>query len=177
MSIGFLLKDRNSAVVWRGPKKTTVIRQFLEDVCWGELDYLVIDTPPGTSDEHISVIGFLKNHNPDGAIIVTTPQNVALNDVRKEISFCKSIELPVLGIIENMSGFKCPTCSECTNIFSTGGGEELAKLTGVPFLGRIPIDPNVMFCGENGKNFFESFKNSETLEALHHFVNSLKESK
>ncbi|EFA08218.1 cytosolic Fe-S cluster assembly factor Nubp2 homolog [Tribolium castaneum] len=143
MSIGFLLNSRDSAVVWRGPKKTAMVKQFLTDVCWGDLDYLLIDTPPGTSDEHISVMEALKAVKCDGAIIVTTPQQVSIEDVRKEITFCKKTEIPVLGIIENMSGFVCPSCTECTNIFSKGGGEALAQLAQVPFLGVLPIDPRV----------------------------------
>uniref|UniRef100_A0A1X7T5T8 Cytosolic Fe-S cluster assembly factor NUBP2 homolog n=1 Tax=Amphimedon queenslandica TaxID=400682 RepID=A0A1X7T5T8_AMPQE len=132
---------QNEAVVWRGPKKNAMIKQFLSDVVWGQLDYLIIDTPPGTSDEHISVVENIKSISPDGAVLVTTPQGVSLSDVRREVSFCKKILLPVIGIIENMSGFVCPHCSECTNVFSTGGGEELAKQCQVPFLGCIPIDP------------------------------------
>ncbi|CAH1963086.1 unnamed protein product [Acanthoscelides obtectus] len=143
MSIGFLLNDRNSAVVWRGPKKTAMVKQFLTDVLWGDLDYLIIDTPPGTSDEHITVMENLKTVKCDGAVIVTTPQAVAIEDVRKEITFCKKTGIPVLGIIENMSGFVCPHCSECTNIFSTGGGESLAQLANVTFLGVLPIDTKV----------------------------------
>ncbi|XP_044253765.1 cytosolic Fe-S cluster assembly factor NUBP2 homolog [Tribolium madens] len=143
MSIGFLLSNRESAVVWRGPKKTAMVKQFLTDVCWGPLDYLLIDTPPGTSDEHISVMEALKTVKCDGAIIVTTPQQVSIEDVRKEITFCKKTQIPIIGIIENMSGFVCPSCAECTNIFSKGGGEALAKLAQVPFLGVLPIDPRV----------------------------------
>ncbi|CAM0136789.1 unnamed protein product [Umbelopsis sp. WA50703] len=120
---------------------TAMIKQFLQDVCWGELDYLIIDTPPGTSDEHISVVEYLKAFNPDGAVIVTTPQGVALADVRKELSFCNKVQLPILGVVENMSGFVCPHCAECTNVFSSGGGESMAKDYGIPFLGRVPIDP------------------------------------
>ncbi|CAH1376916.1 unnamed protein product [Tenebrio molitor] len=143
MSIGFLLNNRNNAVVWRGPKKTAMVRQFLTDVCWGDLDYLLIDTPPGTSDEHISVMESLKGVKCDGAIIVTTPQQMSTEDVRKEITFCKKTGIPVLGLVENMSGFVCPSCTECTNIFSKGGGEALANLAQVPFLGVLPIDPRV----------------------------------
>ncbi|KAJ8983936.1 hypothetical protein NQ317_008638 [Molorchus minor] len=143
MSIGFLLDNRNSAVVWRGPKKTAMVKQFLTDVCWGELDYLIIDTPPGTSDEHISVMENLKQVKCDGAIIVTTPQQVSIEDVRKEITFCRKTGITILGIIENMSGFVCPHCTECTNIFSTGGGESLAELSKVTLLGSLPIDPRV----------------------------------
>ncbi|VEN55948.1 unnamed protein product [Callosobruchus maculatus] len=140
MSIGFLLNDRNSAVVWRGPKKTAMVKQFLTDVLWGDLDFLIIDTPPGTSDEHITVMENLKAVKCDGAVIVTTPQSIAIEDVRKEITFCKKTGIPVLGIIENMSGYVCPHCTECTNIFSTGGGQSLAQLANVPFLGILPID-------------------------------------
>lgn len=104
MSIGFLLNNRNSAVVWRGPKKTAMVKQFLNDVYWGELDYLIIDTPPGTSDEHISVMENLKDVNCDGAVIVTSPQEMAIEDVRKEVTFCKKTGIPIIGIIENMSG-------------------------------------------------------------------------
>ncbi|KAK9355361.1 P-loop containing nucleoside triphosphate hydrolase protein [Lipomyces doorenjongii] len=141
MSIGFLLKDRGDSVVWRGPKKSAMIRQFVRDVVWGQLDYLLIDTPPGTSDEHISITEQLRDANPDGAVLVTTPQAVATADVRKELSFCRKVGLDVLGVIENMSGFLCPHCAECSHIFSHGGGEELAKQYDVPFLGAVPIDP------------------------------------
>ncbi|CAH1116873.1 unnamed protein product [Phaedon cochleariae] len=143
MSIGFLLNDRNTAVVWRGPKKTAMVKQFLTDVCWGNLDYLIIDTPPGTSDEHITVMENLKSVKLDGAIIVTTPQQVSTEDVRKEITFCKKTGIPILGIIENMSGFVCPHCSDCTNIFSKGGGESLSEMNKIPFLGTLPIDPRI----------------------------------
>lgn len=141
MSIAFLLDNRGDSVVWRGPKKTSVIKNFLTDVAWDGLDYLLIDTPPGTSDEHISVAEQLRDANPDGAILVTTPQAVATSDVRKELNFCRKVGLGILGVIENMSGFVCPHCAECTNLFSTGGGEAMATQFGVPFLGRIPIDP------------------------------------
>ena len=148
MSLGFLIGNRNSSVVWRGPKKTAMIRQFLKDVVWsgGEnnvpLDYLLIDTPPGTSDEHIAIAEELRWANPDGAIIVTTPQQVATADVRKEINFCKKVNFDVLGVVENMSGFICPHCSECTNIFLSVGGKELSEKLDLQFLGNIPIDPS-----------------------------------
>ncbi|KAL9703094.1 hypothetical protein quinque_006612 [Culex quinquefasciatus] len=151
MSIGFLLKNRDEAVIWRGPKKTAMIKQFLEDVAWDELDYLVIDTPPGTSDEHITVMECLKGVNADGAIIVTTPQEMALEDVRKEVTFCKKTGIAILGIVENMSGFVCPNCAECTNIFSSGGGVALAELARVPHLGTLPIDPRVGALAGTGK--------------------------
>ncbi len=152
MSIGFLLTNQDDAVVWRGPKKTAMIRQFIQDVAWGsDLDYLIVDTPPGTSDEHISVVEYLKSYPLDGAVIVTTPQKVSLIDVKKEINFAKTVELNVIGLIENMSGFICPNCSSCSNIFSKGGGEALAKEMNVPFLGAIPIDPNLTRLVESRK--------------------------
>eukprot|EP00039_Didymoeca_costata_P013569 m.209079 g.209079 ORF g.209079 m.209079 type:complete len:265 (-) comp15812_c0_seq2:30-824(-) len=150
MSIGFLLKTDRDPVVWRGPKKTAMIKQFMEDVVWGELDYLVIDTPPGTSDEHISVVENLRAWKPEGAVLVTTPQGVALADVRREATFCKKAKIPILGVVENMSGFVCPHCSECNHVFSTGGGENLATEIKAPFLGKIPLDPSLCVAMENG---------------------------
>lgn len=147
MSIGFLLATRNDPVIWRGPKKTSMIRQFVKDVEWDELDYLIVDTPPGTSDEHITVVECMMDPalglNCDGVVIVTTPQEVSLEDVRKEITFCKKTGINILGIVENMSGYVCPTCAECTNIFSSGGGEALATRAGIPLLGTLPIDPRI----------------------------------
>lgn len=152
-------------MIWRGPKKNAMIKQFLVDVNWGQLDYLIIDTPPGTSDEHISVVETLKQHRmPDGAILVSTPQGMSVGDVRREIGFCRKAEIPIIGIIENMSGYVCPHCSECTNIFSKGGGEALAKFANIPFLGTIPIDPKLGDCSESGKNFVELFKDSEAAQ-------------
>lgn len=147
MSLGLLISKRDSSVVWRGPKKTAMIRQFMSDVAWTgsngkELDYLIIDTPPGTSDEHIAIAEELRwVDNLDGAIIVTTPQQVATADVRKEINFCKKVNFKILGIIENMSGFICPHCSDCTDIFLRGGGKALSTSLNLNFLGEIPIDP------------------------------------
>ncbi|KAK9474125.1 Cfd1p [Dipodascopsis tothii] len=146
MSIGFMLKDRADSVVWRGPKKTAMVRQFVRDVVWGKLDFLLIDTPPGTSDEHISIAEQLREAaltggaHVDGAVLVTTPQAVATADVRKELSFARKVGFNVLGVIENMSGYVCPHCAECSNIFSTGGGERLAEQYGLEFLGRVPIE-------------------------------------
>ncbi|KAI4848507.1 P-loop containing nucleoside triphosphate hydrolase protein [Aureobasidium sp. EXF-8845] len=155
MSLGFLLGNRNDAVVWRGPKKTAMVRQFLSDVHWGKLDYLLIDTPPGTSDEHISLVETLmKNAAPDqvsGAVVVTTPQAISVSDVRKEINFCKKTGIEILGVVENMAGFVCPNCAECTNVFSKGGGEVMAKDFSVPFLGSVPIDPAFIALIEEGK--------------------------
>ncbi|XP_057367297.1 cytosolic Fe-S cluster assembly factor NUBP2 homolog [Daphnia carinata] len=160
MSVGFLLGNKDDPVIWRGPKKTAMIKQFLTDVYWQDLDYLIIDTPPGTSDEHISVMENLKSVRCDGAILVTTPQAVAVGDVRRELTFCKKTGLKVTGILENMCGYVCPHCSECTNIFSYGGGESLAEMGKVPFLGRIPIDPKLTKAMESGENFITSFNES-----------------
>ncbi|XP_050421191.1 cytosolic Fe-S cluster assembly factor NUBP2 homolog [Adelges cooleyi] len=143
LSIGFLTKSRNDSIVWRGPKKTAFIKQLLSDVFWEDVDYLIIDTPPGTSDEHITVMENLKEVPCDGAILVTTPQQMSLNDVRKELTFCKKTGIPIIGVIENMSGYVCPNCSECTNLFSSNGGKSLAEYYQVPFLGTVPIDPRV----------------------------------
>ena len=155
MSLGFLLASRNDAVVWRGPKKTAMVRQFLSDVHWGALDYLLIDTPPGTSDEHISLVERLLQDASSsqfaGAVVVTTPQAVSVSDVRKELNFCKKTGVKILGVLENMAGFVCPHCAECTNLFSKGGGEIMAKEFEVKFLGSVPIDPAFVELIEEGK--------------------------
>ena len=154
MSLGFLLPQRGDAVVWRGPKKTAMVRQFLSDVYWGDTDYLLIDTPPGTSDEHISLAETLlkdASENLRGAVVVTTPQAVATADVRKELNFCLKTGIKVLGVVENMTGFVCPSCSECTDIFSRGGGKAMAEEFKVRFLGGVPIDPQFGLLVETGR--------------------------
>ena len=142
-------------MVWRGPKKTAMVRQFLSDVLWGELDYLLIDTPPGTSDEHISLAEtLLQKAFPGqvaGAVVVTTPQAVATADVRKELNFCTKTGINVIGVVENMSGFVCPNCSECTDVFSSGGGKVMAQEFGVRFLAAVPIDPQFVMLVETGR--------------------------
>ncbi|KAL3876045.1 hypothetical protein ACJMK2_033931 [Sinanodonta woodiana] len=173
MSIGFLLSSKDDAVVWRGPKKNAMIKQFLSDVVWSDIDYLVIDTPPGTTDEHLTVIENLKSYNPDGAILVTTPQAVAVGDVRRELTFCKKTHLPIIGIIENMSGFVCPCCGEVTNVFSKGGGESLAKQFSVPFLGCIPLDPHLTQSTEEGRDFFKAYTGSVAIKALQTVIQRL----
>lgn len=163
LSLAFLLPSRNSAVIWRGPKKTAMIRQFVSDVLWPQgTDYLLVDTPPGTSDEHIAIVEELHklaavqpatplsgqpglNISPPapslaGAVVVTTPQAISTSDVRKELNFCVKTQVPVLGVIENMAGYMCPCCGEVSNVFSKGGGEVMAQECGVPFLGSVPID-------------------------------------
>ncbi len=149
MSPGFFLSSQDDAIIWRGPMKANAIRQFLQDVAWGDLDYLVVDSPPGTGDEPLSVCQLIKEL--DGAVIVTTPQKVASVDVRKSITFCRQLKVPVLGVIENMSGFACPKCGEVTPILGSGGGQGMAAEMGVPFLGSIPIDPAVVLAGDSGQ--------------------------
>jgi len=164
MSIGFLLRGRDDAVIWRGPMKYQMIKQFLKDVDWGSLDFLVVDSPPGTGDEPLSIVQLLEN--ADGAIIVTTPQEVALSDVRKCITFCGQLNLPVLGVLENMSGFVCPKCGENTDIFKSGGGQKMAEQMNVPFLGRIPIDPQIVQACDSGRPFVYHYNQTETAKAF-----------
>jgi ATP-binding protein involved in chromosome partitioning len=168
MSVGLMLRSREDAVIWRGPMKIGVIRQFLTDTAWGELDCLVIDCPPGTGDEPLSVVQLIEDLT--GAVVVTTPQQVALADVRRSITFCRQLKLPVLGVVENMSGFVCPKCGEKTDIFRSGGGQSLAEEMGVPFLGRIPIDPYMVWAGENKEPFVIAYPDSETAEAFREIV-------
>jgi Mrp family chromosome partitioning ATPase len=154
MSIQFMLQHPDFPVVWRGPRKTTMIKRLLRDTFWGRLDYLVVDTPPGTSDEHLTVISSLKKAKPDGAIVVTTPQQLSLATIRKELNFCSKMNLRVLGIVENMSGFVCPCCEERTDIFLSGGGQQLAEEYQLPLLARIPLDPRLADCAEKGLSPF-----------------------
>jgi ATP-binding protein involved in chromosome partitioning len=148
MSMGFVLREHDQAVIWRGPMKMGVIKQFLSDVNWGDLDYLIIDSPPGTGDEPLSVCQLAAPL--DGAVVVTTPQSVAIDDVRRSVNFCHQLHLRVLGVVENMSGFACPGCGLVSNIFHSGGGEVMAQEMGVPFLGRIPLDLHVREAGDAG---------------------------
>lgn len=174
MSIGFMLPAKDDAIIWRGVRKTGLIKQFLRDVDWGELDYLIVDAPPGTSDEHISLVQMLAESDVDGALIVTTPQEVSLLDVRKEINFCRKSGTKVLGVVENMAGFVCQHCQGCTDIFyaSSGGAEKMCKEMDVPYLGRIPLDPRISRAGELGKSVFadSSESTSPGVEALQKLV-------
>ncbi len=158
MSIGFMLKAEDSPVVWRGPMKNGVIRQFLEEVDWGELDCLVVDCPPGTGDEPLSVIQLIGD--ADGAVLVTTPQNVAAVDVSKSVNFCRQLNLPIVGIVENMAGFACPRCGEVTHVFDRDGGKKLSERYEVPFLGSIPLDPAMAESGDSGKPYVARFADS-----------------
>jgi len=171
MSIGFLLRGSDDAVIWRGPMKYQMIKQFLKDVQWGNLDFLIVDSPPGTGDEPLSVVQLLEK--ADGAIIVTTPQEVALSDVRRCITFCRNLNLPVLGVLENMSGFVCPKCGEKTDVFKSGGGEIMANEMHVPFLGRIPIDPQIVEACDSGRPFVYHYNQSQAAKAFEKILNPI----
>lgn len=158
MSIGFLLGEKDDAVVWRGPMKAVAIQQFLGEVAWGELDYLIIDSPPGTGDEPLAVCQAIDKL--DGAIIVTTPQETALSNVRRSIKFCSMLGLNVLGVIENMAGFVCPHCGEVTHVFSQGGGAAMAAKAGVPLLASVPLDPAIVSSGDSGHSFVHAHASS-----------------
>jgi Mrp family chromosome partitioning ATPase len=173
MSIGFLLRERDDAVIWRGPRKYGVIKQFLKDVEWGELDYLVVDSPPGTGDEPLAVAQLIEK--ADGAVVVTTPQEVAVQDVRRCIVFCRQVGLPVLGVVENMSGFTCPRCGELVKIFGTDGGRAMAEEMGVPFLGAIPLEPEVVVSGDSGTPMVQAKPHSATAKAFGRIVRTLLE--
>jgi ATP-binding protein involved in chromosome partitioning len=158
MSIGFLLGERDGAVVWRGPMKAVAIEQFLGEVEWGELDYLIVDSPPGTGDEPLAVCQAIDK--VDGAIIVTTPQETALNNVRRSLNFCSLLGIKALGVIENMSGFVCPHCGKVTYVFSRGGGQAMASQAGVPLLASIPLDPMIVEAGDAGVPHFSHYSKS-----------------
>jgi len=220
MSISFMLQDPNQAVVWRGPRKNALIQQFLTEVDWtGDtdgLDYLIVDTPPGTSDEHISTVQYLQRASAiSGAVVVTTPEEVSLADVRKELGFCRKTNVPVLGVIENMSSYripvsklhfidsngtedctdrvlailkeKCPEVLECTatsQLFGAGGGngggrsldgaERMANEFGVPFWGKLPMDPDLLESCERGRPFVEDFPDREAAQALLRFCSKIR---
>ncbi|MBE0433441.1 Mrp/NBP35 family ATP-binding protein [candidate division WOR-3 bacterium] len=163
VSMAFLLQDKNTPVIWRGPMKMKVIQQFLGDVVWGNLDWLVIDSPPGTGDEPLSVAQLIP---ATGAIIVTTPQEVSLLDSRKAVNFARKLNLKIYGVIENMSGLICPHCGKVINLFKEGGGEKIARELGVTFLGKIPLDPKIVESGDSGKPFFTYDQESQASKAF-----------
>jgi len=171
VSVGFIINDEKDAVVWRGPMKHNVIKQFVCDVDWGELDYLIVDCPPGTGDEPLSIVQLLGK--ADGAVVVTTPQQVAVTDVKKCLTFCKQLNLPVLGVVENMSGFLCPHCNHKTNIFGYDGGSQMSEEFNVPFLGSIPIDSDMGPAADAGKPFIHYNKQTPTAQALNHVFKPL----
>ncbi|HDM66823.1 MAG TPA: ATP-binding protein [Thermoplasmatales archaeon] len=173
ISMGFFLDDRDSPVIWRGPLKMSAVRQFIGDVNWGKLDFLIVDLPPGTGDEPLSIVQLIPNS--DGAIIVTTPQDVALLSVRKSINFVRKVNIPVIGIIENMSGFRCPYCGKEINIFKVGGGLKASEDFNVPFLGRIPIDPEIVESGDRGVSFMLDKPDSESAKVFKEIVEKIEE--
>ena len=187
MSVQFMLPGRDDAVIWRGPKKNGLVKTFLRDVAWGPLDVLVVDTPPGTSDEHLSVNALLNQASSaggggggggggvDGALLVSTPQEVSLLDVRKELDFCRKARIPVLGIVENMSGFVCPGCRHQSQIFrpTTGGARKLAADEGIPFLGAVPLDPRIGMACDYGESFLDAYPDSPACHAIGEVVRRL----
>ncbi|KAJ3050846.1 Cytosolic Fe-S cluster assembly factor nubp1 [Rhizophlyctis rosea] len=198
MSVGFMLSNPDDAVIWRGPKKngmslnviyfhgvpsvltnsctSGMIKQFLKDVDWGDLDYLVVDTPPGTSDEHLSVVNYLKESSITGAVIITTPQEVSLQDVRKEINFCKKVGIPIIGVVENMSGFVCPKCTKESMIFAptTGGARRMCEEMGVSFLGAIPLDPRIGRSCDLGESFLDQYVDSPAYTAYMKVIEQIR---
>ena len=164
MSTGLILEKDDEPIVWRGPLKAGVIKQFIGEVRWGALDYLIIDCPPGTGDEPLSVCQLIPN--ADGAILVTTPQQVATLDVSKSITFCNQIGMRIAGVVENMSGFTCPCCGTFTPIFKTGGGEALAKQYGLPFLGKLPIATEIGEGGDSGVPLLEAAPDTPAAKAF-----------
>lgn len=171
VSIAFLLESPDTAVIWRGPLKVKLIRQFADDVNWEDIKFMVIDLPPGTGDEPLSVAQELQP--VDGSIIVTTPQDISLLDSRKAIDFSMKLGIPVIGVIENMSGLICPHCGEKIYLFKIGGGEKAARDIGVPFLGRIPIEPEIVNLADSGITFVQGLKNSESYNVMIDIVNKI----
>jgi ATP-binding protein involved in chromosome partitioning len=168
----FLLPDEKSPVIWRGPLKMTAIRQFLSDIVWGDLDILFIDLPPGTGDEPLSVAQLLPEM--DGVVIVTIPSEVSQIVVKKAVTFARKLEMPVIGIIENMSGFVCPSCGTRVDIFKSGGGRKIAKELTVPFLGVIPIDQRICQDSDRGLPFIVEHANSPASKAFMEIVKKIE---
>jgi len=158
VSIESLTPSKDDAIIWRGPIKYSAIRQFIADVEWGDLDFLVIDSPPGTGDEPLTVAQSIPEAK---ALIVTTPQEISLADVRKSISFCRTVKMEIVGVVENMSGYICPHCGEASDLFGKGGGEKTALTMGLPFLGRVPFDPRMVVCADAGRSYQEAYPDSD----------------
>ena len=171
VSLEYMMKDRDEAIIWRGPLKIQAIRQFVADMDWGDLDYLVVDAPPGTGDEPLSVAQTIPMVK---AIVVTTPQKVALADVRKSLNFCRTVDMEVAGIVENMSGFVCPECNTTVDIFKTGGGEQLSREFDLPFLGAVPMDPKVVIGGDDGVPYLSSDAESPATQAFAKVVEAVE---
>jgi len=171
VSLSFLLKNKDQPVIWRGPLKMITIKQFLADVNWGQLDYLIVDSPPGTGDEPLSICQLIPDIN--GAIVVTTPQEVAILDSRKSILFAKELKISFIGVIENMSGFICPHCKKEIELFGFGGGEKAAGNLGVSFLGRLPVEPEIIKLGDSGQPFIHFKKETQTAKIMDEIINKI----
>jgi Mrp family chromosome partitioning ATPase len=174
VSISFLLEEPNVPVIWRGPMKMKAIQQFIGDVKWGDLDWLIIDSPPGTGDEPLSVAQLIP---ASGAVVVTTPQEVSLMDSKRAIVFARKLNLKVYGIIENMSGLVCPHCAKGIDLFKEGGGEKAARELDVPFLGSIPIEPGIVSLGDEGRSFLDAKPDSPATQAFIKIVDKILETK
>lgn len=168
VSMASLIETSDAPLIWRGPLKMMALKQFLGEVQWGNLDYLIIDSPPGTGDEPLSICQLIPEL--EGGIIVTTPQSVALLDSRKCVNFLKNLKIPILGIIENMSGLKCPHCGKNIDLFKSGGGKEAAQEFNLPFLGKIPIDLNIVIAADEGKPYICQYKDTETAQIFNRIV-------
>ena len=171
ISMAFLIETSDAPLIWRGPLKMMALKQFLGEVEWGALDYLIVDSPPGTGDEPLSICQLIPEL--EGGIIVTTPQKVALLDSRKCINFLKNLNIPILGIIENMSGLKCPHCGKNIDLFKSGGGEKTAEEFKIPFLGKIPIDIDMVNSADEGKPYISQYKNSKTAQVFNKIVEGI----
>ncbi len=171
VSLEYMMKNRDDAIIWRGPLKIQAIRQFVGDMDWGELDYLIVDAPPGTGDEPLSVAQTIPGVK---AVVVTTPQAVALADVRKSINFCKQVKMEIVGVVENMSGFVCPHCHETADIFSNGGGEKTARDFDLPFLGKVPMDPQVVVAGDTGRPYLSSTADTPATRAFKSVIEAVE---
>lgn len=163
ISLEYMMENRDDPIIWRGPLKIQAIRQFIADMDWGELDYLIIDAPPGTGDEPLTIADTIKDAQ---ALVVTTPQDVALADVRKSINFCNHVKMKIIGLVENMSGLICPHCNNVVEVFKSGGGERTAKDFDINFMGRIPMDPRVVIGGDEGSPYLTSSSSSPAIKAF-----------
>ncbi len=172
-SMDFLLENDETPVIWRGPLKMRLIQQFISDIAWGELDYLFVDLPPGTGDEPLSVMQLIPDM--DGVVIVTMPSEVSEAVVKKSVTFAKQVGVPVIGIVENMSGFVCPDCGKKIDIFKSGGGKRITHDLNVPYLGNIPIDPKICNDSDNGTPFIAGKVDSPTAKAFMEIINKIKD--
>ena len=170
ISLEYMMENRDDPIIWRGPLKVQAIRQFVADIDWGEVDYLVIDAPPGTGDEPMTVAQTIKDAH---ALVVTTPQEIALADVRKSLNFCKHVKMQVVGVVENMSGLVCPHCNKTVEVFKSGGGEKTANDFGLRFLGRVPMDPKVVIGGDDGAPYLSSAADSPAVHAFRKVVDNV----